>query len=384
MASGIFLSIFIALTLLSAFSYFFLEIRLFIALKKLRAGHSIAKPLPSVSILVLVHNDAETIFEFLETLLTQDYQGEWDIWIADNRSLDETPKILNDYAEKYPQKIHILTVKEQIPHWNSEKRAIQRLIEKSSRDILFFTQSSCKVKPTWISSMIREFEPGIEVVAGHSFLKPELPDSFLLKMIRLEYLVSHIISAAGTAVKTPMIGTSCNFAFRRDFFIQANGFEGISHLSGNDSDLFLQKATQHCPWVTRYCISPESFVQASKPCTLKNVWKQRKAWIANTAYYSKKSKCILGSLISFLFFLILSFIFSWQNNAIFLLFAFIFSLKILGDFLLISRGLHLFNQEKWLKWMIPLELFHTLFITLAMIFGSISRFRKKRRIFKWP
>ena len=106
----IFTYLYLALLLLSAIFYVGLVMRMFFAMGKLKQGKDITQPPPSVSVLISARNEEANLSALLESLLKQDYQGDWDIWIANDRSTDNTQNILESYAEKFPEKLHILTI----------------------------------------------------------------------------------------------------------------------------------------------------------------------------------------------------------------------------------------------------------------------------------
>ena len=68
--------------------------------------------LPLVSIGMPVYNGEKYIMRALDSLLAQDYE-KFEIIISDNASTDQTPKILEEYASKYPH-IKIYTQPENV------------------------------------------------------------------------------------------------------------------------------------------------------------------------------------------------------------------------------------------------------------------------------
>ena len=77
---------YLVIGLLAVFGLFYivLEVRFFRALGKVRVGNSDVEPAPKVSILISARNEAAGIRETLDSVLAQDYRGEWDVWVADD------------------------------------------------------------------------------------------------------------------------------------------------------------------------------------------------------------------------------------------------------------------------------------------------------------
>lgn len=56
-----------------------------------------------LSIVIPVHNVADTVSEQLDALLAQDWDGTWELVVVDNRSTDSTPDIVRKYVRRSPR-----------------------------------------------------------------------------------------------------------------------------------------------------------------------------------------------------------------------------------------------------------------------------------------
>lgn len=378
MVVTIFTSIAIGLLTIFCLFYAWLEGRFFYALGSVREGTSDVEPPPKVSILIAARNESAGIRATLDSVLAQDYTGEWDIWIADDRSTDDTPKILADYQARNPERLHVLTIKSIPEGVSPKKNALNQLIEACSGEILCLTDADCLVLPTWISYMVKEFEPGIELVAGHSYI-PTTPgkSSALIFMQAVETLIYRVAGTAGLAMHLPLTSTGNNLAYRKSFFNSVNGFENVLNIQSGDDDLLMQKLATDRPWAMRYSITPESFVATNGKETLKELWEQRKRWASKTIYYSPKIVFVLSMAFLFLAMLTLSAIISIFSFKILVTTIIAFAIKCIGDLVLILRGLRIFKQEHLIRWCIPVEIIHAPFTVLAVLFGLFGRFKWK-------
>ena len=369
---------FVSLLVVTAFFYALFEWRMFRALGKVHIGHSIRNPLPSVSILVSARNEEAGISQTLDSLMKQLYKGRWDIWVADDRSTDRTPQILAEYAEKYPDRIHILTISELSPGESAKKNAIAKLVKASAGEILLLTDADCIVPPTWIRAMMQEFEPGIDFVAGHSYI--ELPKdrfNWLLNMQAVETMAYRIAGTAALAMGTPITSTGNNLAYRRRFFEEVHGFEGVSKIQSGDDDLLLQKLAREAPWKAHYSIDPEAFVSTQGKETFPELWEQRKRWASKTTYYAPKTVAILTMVFLFFCLLFAGYILSFFSFPIFLATLFGFLIKLVGDTCVELRGLRIFQQQELFKWFLPVEIIHAPFTVFAVLFGIAGHFKWK-------
>ena len=371
---------YVAIGLLAIFCIFYawLEVRFFCALGTVREGTSDVEPPPKVSILIAARNERDSIAATLDSVMAQDYAGEWEVWVADDRSTDETPKILAGYAEKFPDRLHILTIKEIPEGVSPKKNALSKMIAECNGDILCLTDADCIVQPTWVTGIVKEFEPGIELVAGHSYI-PAIPkkSSVLICMQAIETLIYRVAGTAGLAMHLPLTSTGNNLAYRKSFFKSVNGFENVLKIQSGDDDLLMQKLATDRPWAMRYCIAPSTFVTTNGKETLKELWEQRKRWASKTIYYSPKIVFVLSMVFLFLAMLTLTGILSIFSFKILIATAIAFVIKCIGDLVLILRGLRIFKQEHLIKWCIPVEIIHAPFTVLAVLFGLFGRFKWK-------
>ena len=371
---------YVLIGLLSLFGLFYLwlEVRFYRALGTVREGRSTVNPPPRVSVLIAARNESAGIRATLDSVLDQDYAGVWDVWVADDRSDDDTPAILEEYRSRYPERLHVLTINDLPEGVSPKKHAISKMIEACEGDILCLTDADCIVQRQWLTGIIREFEPGIELVAGHSYI-PTVPGKspFIICMQAVETLIYRVAGTAGLAMHLPLTSTGNNLAYRKDFFKSVNGFENVIKIQSGDDDLLMQKLATDRPFAMRYCITPSTFVTTNGKETLKELWEQRKRWASKTIYYSPKIVFVLSMVFLFLTMLCVTAAFSPFSTEVLIATLVAFALKSLGDLILILRGLKIFRQEHLLKWCIPVEIVHAPFTVLAVLFGLFGRFKWK-------
>jgi cellulose synthase/poly-beta-1,6-N-acetylglucosamine synthase-like glycosyltransferase len=357
--------------------YLTLEVRFFRALGGVREGESDVEPKPDVSILISARNEATGIRATLDSVLAQDYAGKWEVWVADDRSDDDTPKILAEYAAKNPR-LHVLTIREIPEGVSPKKHALSQLIEACDGEILCLTDADCIVKPTWVAGIVREFEPGIELVAGHSYIPTEPGKSkVIVCMQAVETLIYRVAGTAGLAMHLPLTSTGNNLAYRKSFFKSVHGFDNVIKIQSGDDDLLMQKLAADRPWAMRYCIAESTFVTTSGKETLHELWEQRKRWASKTIYYTPKIVFVLSMVFLFLTMQCVAAILAPFSLEILIAFAATFVAKCVGDLVLILRGLRIFRQEHLLKLCIPVEIIHAPFTVLAVLFGLFGRFKWK-------
>ena len=370
---------YLVIGLLGVFGLFYivLEARFFRALGTVRVGNSDVEPAPKVSVLIAARNESAGIRETLDSVLAQDYRGDWGVWVADDRSDDDTPTILAEYAAKNPR-LHVLSIKEIPEGVSPKKHALSLLIDACEGEILCLTDADCLVKPTWVTGIVAEFEPGIELVAEHSYI-PTFPgkSSVLICMQAIETLIYRVAGTAGLAMRLPLTSTGNNLAYRKSFFKSVHGFDNVIKIQSGDDDLLMQKLAADRPWAMRYCIAESTFVTTNGKETLKELWEQRKRWASKTIYYTPKIVFVLSMVFLFLTMQCIAAVLSPFSFEILIATIVAFAAKCAGDLILILRGLRIFRQEHLLKWCIPVEFIHAPFTVLAVLFGLFGRFKWK-------
>lgn len=100
---------------------------------------------PRVSILFAARDEAEKLAAALKTLLSLDYP-DYEVVAVDDRSEDDTPKILSDAAARNP---HLKTVRvDSLPTgWLGKPHGLQKAYEQSSGEWLIFTDADVSFAP---------------------------------------------------------------------------------------------------------------------------------------------------------------------------------------------------------------------------------------------
>jgi glycosyltransferase involved in cell wall biosynthesis len=136
-----------------AYSYFFypLILKLLPARKHATLAESKDLPLPTVSLIITVHNEAARITEKLESTLQIDYPADLlEIIIASDFSTDETEKIVESYADKGIKLVRADQRK-------GKEYAQLCAIKASKGDILVFSDVATKIPDDAFKLLVTHF-----------------------------------------------------------------------------------------------------------------------------------------------------------------------------------------------------------------------------------
>ena len=79
---------------------------------------------PTVSVVVITYNHAPYINEAIESIVSQDYSGNWEIIVADDCSTDGTDRILESLAAQHP-KLTVLTTPRNVGAQRNLRRSLE-------------------------------------------------------------------------------------------------------------------------------------------------------------------------------------------------------------------------------------------------------------------
>ena len=106
---------------------------------------------PTVSVVVPVYNDPDGIETTLQSLVDQEYPDEdHEIIVVDNGSTDETPDVIESFAERHEPVVSLSESDVQ-----GSYAARNRGVERASGEVIAFIDADMWVDPDWLESIVR-------------------------------------------------------------------------------------------------------------------------------------------------------------------------------------------------------------------------------------
>ncbi len=216
----------------------------------------------SLSVIIPVYNGEATLGKQLDALQDQSYDGEWEIVVVNNRSVDDTVGLIHHYQKKMPQLRLTHAPDKQNKSYTRNQGA-----QIAKGNVFLFCDADDMVAPGWLAAMAsatREHDFVAGAIDYQSInANPSWRDSFdqypfVPAMRFLPYVVSG------------------NMAVSRRAFEQVGGFSE-AYLSSHDIEMSWRLQLQgfeiyYEPKAVMYCRNRES---------LKGLWKQ----ISTYSYY---------------------------------------------------------------------------------------------------
>lgn len=239
---------------------------------------------PRVTVLVAARNEAHRIGPLLEALCGQDYPGEWELLVVDDRSTDGTAERVRSVGDP---RFGVLERTAADGQAANKKGALTLGVAQARGEWVLCTDADCVPGPAWISSMVAAFEqPRVHFVSGPVLLAPA--DRLLLQMQQLEFLSLNAIGAANIALGTPNMCNGANMAYRKATFEQVGGYQGNLHLASGDDEFLMHRIAATQPGSVVFCADPRAMVRTAPEPNLPSFFSQRIRWVSKHSAYQDR------------------------------------------------------------------------------------------------
>ncbi len=169
-----------------------------------------------ISVVIPARNEQELLPSCLESLKSQDYQGDYEIIVADNGSTDGSARIALGFGAR------VVPCAEK----NSVFYARQVGAAAARGEIIVQADADTVYPRGWLTRIDRQFanHPDTVALAGRFvYTDPTI-------VARPEYLARDLLNRATTRLMgKPLLVSGATFAFRREAFLRVGGYEGLTY-----------------------------------------------------------------------------------------------------------------------------------------------------------
>ena len=337
---------------------------------------------PKISVIIPVRNEAKTVKRLLRSLFQQEYPKElYEVIVVDDNSTDETFEIVEECKKWDAWNLEIISSLK-TPNVTPKKRALNSGLEVSSGDLIITTDGDCWMGKHWLKSISTVFQnKQNKFIAGPVFFSGTT--GFWSKIVQLEF--SSLIGSGGAllAFRYPLMCNGANIAFRRDAFIQVNGYEGVQDAASGDDVFLMQKIRRAFPDSVEFVKDRNMIVYTAPPSSFSNLYQQRRRWASkwNSPLLRTNWMIPVFLFIHYVSFFVL--IAVWiSSDATSAVLPLLILIKILLDFIFLERIRKFSRQKLSIPAFAVCELLYpiyTIIIGLAVHFG---KWRWKGRRFK--
>ena len=266
--------IFIYILLIFSLIYFLNIFRFIVGLSKKPKKIINNNLLTPCSVIVAVKNGENSIYQMLNQLLNQNYNGDMEFIISDDKSADNTAKIIKDFILK-DNRVQYVSSDQGNTGLSHKKKALDVAIQHAKYDHLLFTDVDCTIHLNWVKSMVNCFTEDVDYIIGHAYVKDR--QSILNKFQRIDLLMLLFAARSMAYLGKPWACIGQNQAYTKKIYKKLGGFQNIAQYLQGDDTLFLQMAVKQGANVI-FNNDPQSYVISRTELNWKNFFLQRARW----------------------------------------------------------------------------------------------------------
>lgn len=211
--------------------------------------------LPPVSVIVDACTETGQLQRFLPLVLGQDYP-DFEVVVVANTAAEATGDMLSELKAQYAN-LHITFAPYETRTLSRKKLALMIGIKAAKHDIVLTTCANCRpTGDTWLSKMMRNFTPEVDIVLGYSHYRYHRDKRWGRRMRVFDTVSTGAQWLMSAIHGNPYRGVTDNLAYRKQLFFDHRGFAQSMELRWGEDDVFLSEIARGA--VTRVELSPES------------------------------------------------------------------------------------------------------------------------------
>lgn len=334
------------------------------------------------SILIPFRNEADNLPTLLKSLSELEYpKDQFECILIDDDSEDDSVKVIHHHLEN--ANINYRIIDNHRKSISPKKDAIATAIQTAQFDWIITTDADCVLPKNWL----KEFGWFATVQDSKMIVGPvtyQGDKSFLSSFQLLDFLSLQGATVGGFGIASPFLCNGANLAYKKETFLEVNGFQGNDTVASGDDIFLFEKFYKHFPNGVHFLKSKSATVTTFPLKSWEQLINQRMRWAAKSSSYTLIFGKFVGLLVLFMNF---SVIISWlgipwhQDKA--LVFISIIIIKIAIDFFLIKNIASFYiGDEKKIKGYVLSSVLYPFFSVFIFFKTLFSKYTWKGRMFK--
>jgi cellulose synthase/poly-beta-1,6-N-acetylglucosamine synthase-like glycosyltransferase len=317
-----------------------------------------------ISVIVPARNEEAMIGSLLQDLKNQQHPT-FEVIVVDDHSTDETFTCVADQITGDPRFKLIRNRGE------GKKSALTTGIKHAGGQIVVTTDADCRMEPCWLAGVDRYMQdPQVSMVSGAVRIRQDgsfFPD---LQAIESASLIGS--GAAALTLRSPVMCNGANLAFRRNVFLEVNGYEDNLHIPSGDDEFLMRKVAAKYPQGIRFMNVEGTVVTTRAADTLSAMVHQRLRWAGKWRHNDSKSAKLLAVGIWLVQCAVLvSYALVATGTARALMVSLLTAKAMLECIFLYSVCLYLNVRWNWLAFFV-LQLFYPVYVTGIGLFANLA------------
>jgi len=267
--------------------YFFIRI---IPVRK--AGPLPASELQPVSIIICAKNEASNLKKNLPAILSQKYDGEFEVIVVDDASGDDTGIVLKSLKEKFNNLKEMAISSFEQRSFKGKKYALSKGVAATNYNWLLLTDADCvPASDGWLEAMVAPLGKGKEIVAGYGgYFKTR---GLLNAFIRWETLHTFLQYSTYALAGKPYMAVGRNLACTKSILQKAQQSDIWNALPSGDDDLLVRICGNKDN--TAVVCDKQAFTYSDTKATWKEWIQQKQRHLSTGKYYKWNIKWLLAA-----------------------------------------------------------------------------------------
>ena len=332
------------------------------------------------SVVIPFRNEINNLPQLVASIKKLEYpQHLYELIFVDDDSEDNSLSELKDLTAEL--KVHLNIITNARTSGSPKKDAILNAINIAKFDWIVTTDADCELPKYWLDAM-DQFIQNNEVafiVAPVTYRKIH---SFFDRFQLLDFLSLQGATQGGFGINQPFLCNGANLAYKKDLFLELNGFNNNDHLASGDDIFMLEKVLKRDKKIVNYLKCEHAIVSTKPEGSLKELIFQRMRWASKSSNYKNRFALLTGLLV----FLMNSSIVILPLLVIMRLIPLkialhIYLIKLCIDFLLLYKISRFFHQESNLGSYVLCSLIYPFFSVFIALISVLIPYSWKGRSF---
>lgn len=210
-----------------------------------------------VTVVIAARNEENTIGILLKDLDRQQ-ANHFEVIVVDDHSDDNTAGVVKALATKVGYPLTLLNP----GALQGKKNSLSAGVAHAQGSVLIVTDADCRVGEEWIASLRRCFD-NADAKFVSAPVQVHRDSTFRTALQAMEFVSLVGTGAAAIGSGSPVMCNGANMAFRKETFLEVNGYEGNRHIASGDDEFLMNKIHARYPKGVMFCSDPDATVETA-------------------------------------------------------------------------------------------------------------------------
>ena len=229
---------------------------------------------PRISIVAALRNEESNIENFVHDLSAIVYPaGNFEVILVNDHSTDATLEKTKLQINDLPG-FRLLDLPSGL---EGKKEALRFGIEQAGFEIIATTDADCRFSKNWLGCVSLYFQQEeTKMLVG--VVKLIESDSFFTRLQVTEFSSLVGTAAAAVGLGHPILCNGANLSFRKEVFMEVNGYDGNLQIASGDDEFLLRKIRKQYPSGIKFLNFYEATVSTFAQKDIRDFFYQRIRW----------------------------------------------------------------------------------------------------------